>query len=987
MRFKNPARTVAAGILVALSVAPSRAEEPSSAPVCGTTRDLRQKLLSFHLDVSRRADRAALLGPGDQDIGEIAVLVDDGTLLSGGVTNSVAIIQRFYVTHPDYYDYVVILNNAGASPEAGFAFESNVRALVGGIGYQNFFGSQTFDFSQSDFGFTLVELDSFLNMNHLGRYDGPDTCIPGFPGCVTGTEVMGQEAMHQFGAFARTNVGDVLGRGEAHWSFFYDTNASVMEGNRWTDNGDGTFTTAQSFDNFAEIDLYLWGVMPASDVTYPGFLITNVNPPLSDSTFPQTGVTRSGTRVNISVADFIAREGPRVPGASEARHDFKYAYVLVVPNGTTPSQADLDEMNAFRSSWEAYFAAQSGGRGSADTALTTARFVANVQEGLAPLEVAFTDASYGAVSSRLWDFGDGVTSTDANPAHTYAMPGNYTVSLTVTTPSATRTRTEARFVVVGSGQPLFDDFEIDRGFTSGAPGDTATDGFWTRGNPNGTFDSSTGFAPQPEDDHTPGPGVNAYVTGNEPGATGTSDDVDGGVTSLLSPVFDLSGQSGATLVYYHYGYSRDMSAADTFTVDVSNDGGTTWTNVRSTAALEPRWLRYVVELTGSVPFTNAMRLRFQARDVAPGNEVEAALDDVRVFGTSPVPPAVTAIVPSSGPLAGGTSVTVTGSSFTLDSVARIDGSPLSGQAVLDPSTITGSSPAGSAYGPADVSVTNSVGTGTLPGGFTYDASGTCDLAVLDAVVDYDPATSGIDAGPGKMGQAVDVVLTVRNAGSLAVTSASVEAEATLGSSVARSIVVADFDSVAPGVQPLAPSATAAVRVSFESGALARCGEYALAASHDGAALRCADGPETKVGDDASGNDSAPSPPGIVLGFGIILIDVRPESETIDPVATERLRTDVRLTGFTPGLPSVSASFSFDVVDATVPDTVVRSDIRPAVSKNVPTGINKATLLQTRLDVMPALPVGMPLRLRITMRDRTTGETCAVGVSDPFTIDG
>lgn len=37
-------------------------------------------------------------------------------------------------------------------------------------------------------------------------------------------------------------------------------------------------------------------------------------------------------------------------------------------------------------------------------------------------------------SSYLWDFGDGTTSTDSLPSHTYTTPGNYNIKLTVTTP-------------------------------------------------------------------------------------------------------------------------------------------------------------------------------------------------------------------------------------------------------------------------------------------------------------------------------------------------------------------------------------------------------------------------------------------------------------------------------------------------------------------------------------------------------------------------
>ena len=50
------------------------------------------------------------------------------------------------------------------------------------------------------------------------------------------------------------------------------------------------------------------------------------------------------------------------------------------------------------------------------------------------LEVSFTDTSTddGASLTYAWDFGDGNTSTDANPVHTYAADGTYAVSLTVT---------------------------------------------------------------------------------------------------------------------------------------------------------------------------------------------------------------------------------------------------------------------------------------------------------------------------------------------------------------------------------------------------------------------------------------------------------------------------------------------------------------------------------------------------------------------------
>ncbi|HPO12046.1 MAG TPA: PKD domain-containing protein, partial [Candidatus Hydrogenedentes bacterium] len=66
-----------------------------------------------------------------------------------------------------------------------------------------------------------------------------------------------------------------------------------------------------------------------------------------------------------------------------------------------------------------------------------ADFSVDVDDGMAPLTVQFTDASDGKtdvnIDSWSWDFGDGSTSTDQNPSHEYTTSGVYTVSLSITT--------------------------------------------------------------------------------------------------------------------------------------------------------------------------------------------------------------------------------------------------------------------------------------------------------------------------------------------------------------------------------------------------------------------------------------------------------------------------------------------------------------------------------------------------------------------------
>jgi formylglycine-generating enzyme required for sulfatase activity len=87
------------------------------------------------------------------------------------------------------------------------------------------------------------------------------------------------------------------------------------------------------------------------------------------------------------------------------------------------------------------------------TSTPIAAFSMDQQIAEAPITVEFTDLSVPPPSSKLfgnngnstpptltswaWDFGDGATSTEQNPTHTYGDPGVYTASLTVTASDGT----------------------------------------------------------------------------------------------------------------------------------------------------------------------------------------------------------------------------------------------------------------------------------------------------------------------------------------------------------------------------------------------------------------------------------------------------------------------------------------------------------------------------------------------------------------------
>jgi len=77
-----------------------------------------------------------------------------------------------------------------------------------------------------------------------------------------------------------------------------------------------------------------------------------------------------------------------------------------------------------------------------------ADFTANPTSGPAPLLVQFTDTSTGGPTLWSWDFGDGGTSTERNPAHTYTAEGVYTVTLTASDAHESDTVTKTGYIIV-----------------------------------------------------------------------------------------------------------------------------------------------------------------------------------------------------------------------------------------------------------------------------------------------------------------------------------------------------------------------------------------------------------------------------------------------------------------------------------------------------------------------------------------------------------
>lgn len=81
-------------------------------------------------------------------------------------------------------------------------------------------------------------------------------------------------------------------------------------------------------------------------------------------------------------------------------------------------------------------------------------YSASPVEGEVPLAVKFTDASANRPSAWNWNFGDGSSSVEQNPAHTYTSPGSYVVTLRVSNHFGSDGLTKSGYIHAGNQQPV-----------------------------------------------------------------------------------------------------------------------------------------------------------------------------------------------------------------------------------------------------------------------------------------------------------------------------------------------------------------------------------------------------------------------------------------------------------------------------------------------------------------------------------------------------
>lgn len=367
----------------------------------GSASQFRVTTLDFHTGSGESVSAIPNLEPLVQVFGS----------MPNPLVHILAVARRFYRSHGDNFDQLVLFANFDNALGDAFAFELATRISMGGTG-QSMFNRTSF------FG-SGGRLHSFLNMNTLSVYPDDLNCL-GDPNCrLPGNNdstltLMGQEAGHQWLAYLRFNDGGVssdllLGRDLSHWSFFHDTDASDMEGNNWADNGDGTFTSNELTIRFSPLDQYTMGLRSAAEVPNFFFIRNPTGTTKTRSSSPAIGVTVSGTRQNVSIGQVTSIEGFRPSGFTGVNPTtvWHQAFILLVREGTTPSTLDMNKIDTIRAAWVPYFANAVGGRGSVSTNLATTPSLPDLVPSINPVPSTGTVGGSLQLSASVVNQGTG----------------------------------------------------------------------------------------------------------------------------------------------------------------------------------------------------------------------------------------------------------------------------------------------------------------------------------------------------------------------------------------------------------------------------------------------------------------------------------------------------------------------------------------------------------------------------------------------------
>ncbi len=220
-------------------------------------------------------------------------------------------------------------------------------------------------------------------------------------------------------------------------------------------------------------------------------------------------------------------------------------------------------------------------------------------------------------STQMIDFapdGDGFVATI--PGQSESADVSYFITAMADTGDTVRLPSAGAFEVPIGNFLAFFDFETADGWT--VENTDVDDGAWERGVPVGGGDRQD----PPTDFDGSG---QAWLTANRAG----NSDLDGGPTILVSPVFDLTGVTNPEVSYARW-FESINGVTDEFSIQVSDNGGLSWTVVESVPHTPSGWVVNTFDPTDFVDITDEFRVRFVAVDNPNDSVTEAGIDRFRI---------------------------------------------------------------------------------------------------------------------------------------------------------------------------------------------------------------------------------------------------------------------------------------------------------------------------------------------------------------------
>jgi len=318
------------------------------------------------------------------------------------------IARKFYQNHPDEFDQLVVfLAFPFSLSGTAFAYELNVSNDVRGLGLEIMDNSR--DFGSSE------RLKSFVMMGDLGGF--PSDPEGSVLRTYSGLQVIAHEVSHRWLAFPFLREGpiDTLAllhpNDQSHWSFFFNADASLMEGNQIRDNGAGLgstrFVTSEVTNRLSDLDQYLMGFKAPYDVP-PMFFVRNpTGTSRNANSLPSfTPTSFGGTRVDFTINEIAAANGERAPSFFQSQKVHRVAFILVRRPGQDVT-GQIAKLQTYHDAFLPYFNRLTGGQAWLETSpqssagTTPSRINFPFFEGDAMQYTGFALANWGTTAADV----------------------------------------------------------------------------------------------------------------------------------------------------------------------------------------------------------------------------------------------------------------------------------------------------------------------------------------------------------------------------------------------------------------------------------------------------------------------------------------------------------------------------------------------------------------------------------------------------------